>query len=105
MHTRVTLLEVDVLRHDLDEAVERFRADVLPALREQEGYEGVVVMVNPDGPGMIVSFWRDEQTMAAAAGFASAAVERFATIFRSPPGREHYDVRVLDAPTGSGLLP
>jgi len=105
MHSRVTLLEVDVLRHDLDEAVKRFKADVLPGLREQEGYEGALVMVNPEGPGMIVTFWRDEQAMAAAGGFASAALERFATIFRSPPGREHYDVRVLDAPTGSRLLP
>lgn len=104
MHSRVTLLEVDVLRNDLDEAVERFKADVLPALREQEGYEGVLVMANPEGPGMIVTFWRDQQAMAAAGGFATAALERFATIFRSPPGREHYDVRVLDAPAGSGLL-
>lgn len=103
MHSRVTLLEVDTLRHDLDEAVERFKADVLPALREQEGYEGVLVLVNPEGPGMIVSFWSTAAAMEAAAGFASAAVERFATIFRSPPGRERYEVRVLDAPAGSEL--
>jgi len=105
MHSRVTLLEVDVLRHDLDAAVARFEAEVLPGLREQTGYEGVLVMVNPEGPGMIMTFWRDEQAMAAAGGFATAALERFATIFRSPPGRAHYVVRVLDAPAGSGLLP
>jgi hypothetical protein len=105
MHSRVTLLEVDTLRHALDEAVARFEADVLPGLREQDGYEGVLVMVNPEGPAMIVTFWRDEQAMAAAGGFATTALERFATIFRSPPGREHYDVRVLDAPAGSELLP
>jgi heme-degrading monooxygenase HmoA len=104
MHSRVTLLEVDTLRHDLDEAVERFKAEVLPGLRERDGYEGVLVMVNPEGPGMIVSFWRDEGSMAAASDFATAAVERFATIFRSPPGRGHYDVRIVDAPAGSGLI-
>ena len=103
MQSRVTLLEVDTLRHDLDEAVEQFKAAVLPGLREQGGYEGVLVLVNPEGPGMIVTFWRDEASMAAASGFASSAVERFATIFRSPPGREHYAVRVLDAPAGSEL--
>src|ERR1041384_2038186 len=105
MHSRVTLLEVDVLRHDLDDAVERFKKDVLPGLQEQDGYEGVLVMVNAEGPGMIVSFWRDAQAREAAGGFATAAVERFATIFRSPPGREHYGVRVLDAPAGSPLQP
>lgn len=101
MHSRVTLLEIDTLRVDVDEAVERFKAEVLPALREQDGYEGVLVLVNPEGPGMLVSFWSSEQAMEAAAGFASAALEGFATLFRSPPGREHYELRVLDAPTGS----
>jgi hypothetical protein len=94
----VTLLEVDTLRTSLDEAVERFNQEVLPALREQDGYEGVLVLVNPEGPGMIVSFWSSAEAMAAAAAFASGALERFATIFRSPPGREHYELRVADGP-------
>ena len=37
MHSRVTLLEVDVLRHRLDEAIERFEADVLPDLPAGSG--------------------------------------------------------------------
>jgi heme-degrading monooxygenase HmoA len=98
VHTRVTLLEVDTLRVALDEAVESFNREVLPALREQDGYEGVLVMVNPEGPGMIVSFWSTVEAMEAAAGFASDALARFATIFRSPPGREHYELRVADGP-------
>jgi heme-degrading monooxygenase HmoA len=104
VHSRVIPLEIDTMRVDVDEAVERFRAEVLPALREQDGYEGVIVLVNPEGPGAIVSLWRDEGTMQAAAGFASAALERFATIFRNPPGREHYAVRVLDLPTVPNAL-
>jgi hypothetical protein len=98
MHSRVTLLEVDTLRTSIDDAVELFNEHVLPALREQDGYEGVLVMVNPEGPGMIVSFWATAEAMEAAAGFASGALERFATIFRSPPGREHYELRVADGP-------
>jgi len=104
MHSRVTLLEVDTLRYDIDAAVASFDVEVLPRLRELDGYEGVLVMVNPAGPGMIVSFWRDAESMEAASGFATGAVERFATLFRSAPGREHYEVRVLDAPAGSGLV-
>ena len=101
MHSRVTLLELDPVRFDLDATLERFRAEVLPGLRELDGYEGALVLVNPEGPGLILSLWRDEQAMAAAGGFATAAVERFATIFRAPPGREHYEVRVIDAPAAS----
>jgi heme-degrading monooxygenase HmoA len=96
MFSRVTLLEVDTMRMGIDEAVELFRREVLPALREQDGYEGVFVFVNPEGPGMIVSLWASREAMDAASGFASAALERFATIFSSPPGREHYQLRVVD---------
>jgi hypothetical protein len=98
VHSRVTLLEVDTLRTSLDEAVERFNEEVLPALREQAGYEGVLVMVNPEGPGIVVSFWSSTEAMEAAGGFAASALERFATIFRAPPGRERYELRVADGP-------
>jgi hypothetical protein len=96
MYSRVTLLEIDTMRMGIDEAVELFRREVLPALREQEGYEGVFVFANPEGPGMIVSLWETKEAMDAAAGFATGALERFATIFRSPPGREHYRLRLVD---------
>jgi hypothetical protein len=98
MHTRVTLLEVDTVRTRIEDAVALFDEQVLPALREQDGYEGVLVMVNPKGPGMIVSFWSTPEAMEAAAGFASDVLERFATAFRSPPGRERYEVHVADGP-------
>lgn len=96
MHARATLLEIDTVRVDVDAAVARFEREVLPALREQDGYEGVLVLVNAEGPGMIVSLWRSEAAMEAAAGFAAEALAAFATIFRSPPGRERYEVRVAD---------
>ena len=38
MYARVTMLEVDPLRIDIDEAVELFRRDVYPALYKQPGY-------------------------------------------------------------------
>ena len=46
LYSRVTLLEIDTLRVDLDDAVEQFEAQVLP-VRELPGFEGVVVMVTP----------------------------------------------------------
>ena len=49
MYSRVTLLEIDTLRVDLDDAVEQFEAQVLPRVRELPGFEGVVVMVTPEG--------------------------------------------------------
>lgn len=98
MYSRVTLLEVDTLRTTVPAAVELFEELILPELREQDGYEGVVVLANPDGKAMLVSVWEDEEAANASAGFASHALEEFVTMFRSPPGREGYDVVFAEMP-------
>ena len=101
MLSRVTLLEIDMVRTDADAALERYREEVLPKLREQPGYEGAFVMLNPEGQGLIMSLWSDEEALQATAPIAAAALHSFATIFRAPPGREQYDVRIADLPTHS----
>jgi hypothetical protein len=98
MYSRVTLLEIDTLRTTIPAAVERFEELVLPGLREQDGYEGVVVLANPDGKALLVSVWEDEDAANASAGFASHALDEFATMFRLPPGREGYDVVLAEMP-------
>ena len=98
MYSRVTLLEIDTLRTTIPAAVELFEEQVLPGLREQGGYEGVVVLANEDGKAMLVSVWEDEHAAAASAGFATGALEEFVTMFRSPPGREGYDVVLAEMP-------
>ena len=47
---------------------------------------------------MIVSFWDSEEAVEETAGFASSALEEFVTLFRSPPGREHYKVAFAEMP-------
>ena len=92
MYSRVTLLEIDTMRIGVDEAAALFRESVAPGLEAQAGYRGVVALVSPEGKGLIASFWETEAAARDASGFASAALERFATLVRSPPGREIYDV-------------
>jgi heme-degrading monooxygenase HmoA len=96
MYSRVTLLEIDTLRVDIDDAAELFRADVAPRLAEQEGYEGAVALVTPYGKGMIITFWETEAGAQDPAGIASAELERNVTMFKSPPGREYYEVAFAD---------
>ena len=98
MYSRVTQLEVDTLRTTVDEALELFEARVLPHLREQDGYEGVVVLANPDGQALLISIWASEDDAAASAEFARGALEQFVTLFRAPPGREQYEVRFAEMP-------
>ncbi len=96
MYSRVTLLEIDTMRVGIEEAAALFRDEVAPGLAVQDGYEGVVALVTPEGKGMIVTFWDTEEEAQDASGFASAELERYVTMFRSPPGRECYEVVFAD---------
>ena len=98
MYSRVTLLEIDTLRADVDDVVQQFETTLLPVIREQPGFEGILVMVTPEGRGMVVSLWEGEEAVAASAGLAAGAVEEFVTLYRSPPGREHYRVAYAEMP-------
>ena len=101
MYARVTQLEIDTVRVDLESALELFRQNVLPDLREQEGYEGVIVCTTPEGRGLLVSLWATEEDAEAGgeAGFYPEALAKFMIFFRSPPGRERYEVVFAEAPT------
>jgi heme-degrading monooxygenase HmoA len=102
MIARVTLAEIDAVRMSVDQAVTLFRESVVPALREQEGYEGVYVLLSDEGKVLAVTFWDSEE--AADAGieggrsFYAEQIEKFVTLYRSPPGREMYNVVLADAP-------
>jgi hypothetical protein len=98
MFSRVTLLEIDTMRVGVADAVDLFRQQVLPTVKEQEGYRGCIVFTTDEGKGMIVSLWATAEAADASASFASGELERFVTMFKSPPGREHYTVALADMP-------
>jgi heme-degrading monooxygenase HmoA len=76
---------------------------VVPALREQDGYEGVYVLISPEGQALALTFWTDEEAaeagIAGGRSFYAEQVEKFVTIYRAPPGRETYDVVLAETPT------
>jgi heme-degrading monooxygenase HmoA len=98
MFSRVTLLEIDTMRADVEDVLREFETRILPDVREMPGYEGIAVMVTPEGKGMVVSFWETEEDVEGSAGMAASAVEEFVTVYRAPPGREHYRVAYAEMP-------
>lgn len=102
MYARVTQFEIDLLRLDADTAVERFRALILPVLERQPGYLGIYALLSPDGKGELVSFWESEATAEAGirSGYYDEQVAKFVTFFRSPPGREQYEVVLAEGRSG-----
>jgi hypothetical protein len=97
----VTQLEIDTMRTTVEDVLDLFRQSVLPAMREQDGYAGVMAMSTSEGKAVVVSLWADEAAAAARdeGSWYDTVLADFATFFRAPPGREHYEVLLADLPT------
>jgi heme-degrading monooxygenase HmoA len=103
MYARVTQFDIDTLVISMDGALARFRDQVLPVLRTQPGFQGVCVLQNDEGRGLLLSFWDNEAAAAASieSGFYDEQAAKFVTLYRQPPGRDHYEVSILE---GAGLV-
>ena len=60
MFARVTLLEIDAVRADIDAVLDAFRREIMPQVRDQPGYQGLFVLSTPEGAGLVMSLWTDE---------------------------------------------
>lgn len=102
MVVRATEAEIDVVRTNPADAVEIFRQSVIPALHEQDGYEGCYVLLSEDGKMLILSFWDSNEAARATrvSGFYQEQVEKFTdlVVYRQAPGREAYDVMIAETP-------
>lgn len=106
MVARVTAAEIDPVRQDPRHAVERFEDVLVPALHEQEGYEGCYVLLSDEGKVLVITLWSSEETAQATrtSGFYQSQIDKLSdfVFYRSSPGREGYDVVVSDLPVISG---
>ena len=102
MVARVTLAEIDLVRRGPGHAIDAFEQSVIPALQEQEGYEGCYVLLSDDGKVLVLTFWSSDEAATATrqSGFYQAQIDKLSDLvfFQAPPGREAYDVVVADAP-------
>jgi heme-degrading monooxygenase HmoA len=105
MVARATIAEIDPVRISVQRAVELFEQSVVPALREQDGYEGAYVLLSDEGKALVLTFWASDEAaetgLAGGRSFYAEQVEKFVTIYRVPPGRELYRVALADAPAGA----
>jgi heme-degrading monooxygenase HmoA len=99
MVARVTLAEIDTLRMSVPGAVERFKEALVPPLHAQDGYAGLYVLATPEGRALVMTFWDSPEAaeQSLQSGFYDEQVENFVTVFRTPPGREAYDVVIAEA--------
>lgn len=106
MVARVTVAEIDPVRQDPRRAIERFESVLIPALHEQDGYEGCHVLLSDEGKVLVITLWSSEETARATreSGFYRSQIEKLSdfVVYRSDPGREAYEVVVSDMPVTAG---
>ncbi len=102
MVVRATKAEIDVVRTNPNDAVALFKESVIPALQEQDGYEGCYVLLSEEGKMLVLSFWDSDEAAHATrvSGFYEAQIGKFSdlVVFTAEPGREAYDVVVAETP-------
>jgi heme-degrading monooxygenase HmoA len=109
MIARVLEGEIDAVRMSLDDAVDTVRGSVVPALRDQQGYGGMYLLLTDEGKALAISLWTTEE--AAEAGVVGSRplyedqIEKFTAIYRAPPRRETYRVALADTPAAPNVTP
>jgi hypothetical protein len=101
MFSRVTQLAIDPSEVDLSTAVERFRQEVLPSLRYRDGYLGLLALATPEGRGILITLWQNEDAATAESGggaFYSNVVRHYLPILHESPRHERYAVVLADGP-------
>ena len=102
MVVRTTEAEIDVVRMNPAEAIEVFKQVLIPALHEQDGYEGCYVLLSEEGKVLVLSFWESNEAARATrlSGFYQSQIEKMAdfVVYRQGPGREAYEVVVAETP-------
>jgi heme-degrading monooxygenase HmoA len=103
MHARVTAFDIDLVRISIDDALQRFKDLILPAVRRQPGYEGCYILNTGEGKGLLISLWSTAEAAEAgvASGYYEEQIRQFLTFYRQPPGREHYEVIFAESPVPS----
>jgi heme-degrading monooxygenase HmoA len=95
MRARVVMVRTQLGK--ADETANLYRDSVVPAAKQQPGFKGALLLVDPDtGKGLSVTMWEDEATMERGedSGYYKEQLAKFGALFTEPPRAEHYEVRV-----------
>jgi heme-degrading monooxygenase HmoA len=96
MFARVATVHVQVDK--LDNAIQVYEDEVVPALQNQPGFEGVELLVNREtGHGISITRWatQADQVAGETSGFYRNQVTKFRGLFDAAPVRETYEVVLM----------
>jgi heme-degrading monooxygenase HmoA len=95
MYARVA--QVRIQPECVPEATRIYQESVVPALRQQAGFKGALLLTQPEsGRGISITLWATEadRTAGEVSGFYQAQLARFAGMFTETPVRDAFEVAV-----------
>ncbi|RIK45867.1 MAG: hypothetical protein DCC58_05155 [Chloroflexi bacterium] len=104
MHARI--IRTQIRGGKVEEAIQLFRSDVLPAAGEQPELGTIALLADrTTGRGLTMALWESEQAMNAAqeSGWTQQQLGRFASMLAAAPAIETYEVSVRERPTSDAI--
>ena len=95
MHAGVTSFRVRPGR--MGEAVRTYVGSVIPAMREEQGFRGVLVLTDPEtDEGHTIALWetKDDAEALESSGKYHYHVAKLSGVFAEPPVRKVYEVSI-----------
>ena len=93
MLARVTTAWVPPSR--LDEAVRFFEEEVVPAMREQQGLNRILLLTNPPkGELVAIGLWESREDLEASGFLYQELRDKFGRLYGGPPPQEPYVAHV-----------
>ena len=95
MHARIMSGQVQPGKED--ELTNIYRDSVIPAAKQQKGFKGGLLLVDPNtGKCVSISLWETEAEMTAgeSSGYLREQVAKLTPTFAAPPVREAFEVRL-----------
>jgi heme-degrading monooxygenase HmoA len=96
MYTRVTMVQSHPDK--VDEVVEVIRISIIPALQQQHGYHGLLVLTDRQtGKTTSITLWETEADLQAgeSSGFYQQQVSKVVPFVTAPPSREIYEAPIV----------
>jgi heme-degrading monooxygenase HmoA len=93
LQARVAQVRIDP--RQMDEARRIYAEGVVPALQQQAGFAGVLLLTQPEtGRGISITIWDSESSRVAGevGGFYQEQIGRFAGMFTETPVRDAFEV-------------
>ena len=99
MHVRAVTVQVQPGK--MQETIDVYNDQVVPAAKAQKGFQGAYLMTDAtSGKGLSITVWESEADMIAGetSGYYQEVISKFASVFSGPPVREHYELSVEQGP-------